>query len=61
VVLGQRSDDSGAEKVREEEASNVRGAEDAGPRAAAIVVVMGRGGMFGVCTRMVTAKVWDDV
>jgi hypothetical protein len=43
----RRSDDSGAEKVREEEAGNVGGAEGAGPRATAIVVVMGRGGVFG--------------
>jgi hypothetical protein len=43
----RRSDDSAAEKGREEEASNVGSAEGAGPRAAAIAVVMGRRGVFG--------------
>jgi hypothetical protein len=53
----RRSDDSGADKVRVEEASDVGSAGDAGPKVAAgaaIVVVMGRG-------RSVWAKGWKQI
>jgi len=55
----RRSDDSGAEKRWEGEASSVRGAKGADLEAAAIVVVMERGRLSGLRAGVLRPRLGD--